>query len=257
MTENPFCGVSEVVGIVGDDPALVAAILRSANCAYLNPGARINNVREACVRLGNSRVATLTMEALARNAFHAQQEPYRSIAARQWQNAMASARLAEGVARKVFRGPCGGALRSSLPHLDDLYLAALLHNIGELLLVYLIADLSGSETSGQAQPNLGPTLERLHQAFGKRLATHWKLPPIVVRLAAHHHVPARTPEPAGEKAIREIVLASWTLALRAGLTYMPEHDAADPAPHIAALGLEEGALDELVTQVVSSLKDLA
>ena len=244
LIEKPSCGVDEVLAVVGRDPTLAAVVLRASNSSFYNASVRaISDLREACVQLGNRRVMALTIEALARSTFALRDEPFRTILPAFWRNAFVTARAADCLARRVHR--CSPRARRLLPALECLYVAALMHNVGELFLLQIVSD-AGLSLDDDGVAELAAEVDRWHEIFGRTLARAWALPPLVARLAGHHHRPAAAVEPEHERLARSLLLAAWSLTLEAGATYLPgQAEAADAQPFLPALEIPPDDLTEI------------
>ena len=225
--------IQEVSDTVGRDGALTAGVLRAANTAYYARGASVNSLRDACVRIGPRRVIGVALEVAVQNQFRVPQEPFRTILQALWQNSIVTSRVAGAIARAAGRDDS-----------DDLQIAALLHNIGELLCVRLFSELDGGNDALPLAA-LADEIANIHEDFGMALATSWGLPASIIRIAGHHHRPVPGREPGDHTTIRHLVLAAWAMALAAGFTYLPGQDAIDPEPFLNAVALERALLDQI------------
>lgn len=215
-------GVAEVVDLVGRDPALAGNVVRMANSAFYKRGGDATNLHEACVRLGTSRAVTIALEALTRNSFEAKNKDFVGVLESMWKNAVVTSRIAEAIAKRGgYRDP------------SEARVAALFHNIGETLLVQLVADIPDS-THFTIQ-DVARNVEKTHEDFGRALAVAWGLPQLFVVLAGYHHKPRTSPEPPEERTLRLMTVIAWKLALQAGFTYFPGQEEADPEAEIDAL----------------------
>ncbi|TAN40120.1 MAG: response regulator [Nitrospirae bacterium] len=220
--------LEDLVNTVTRDGGLAAGILRSANSAVLARGKELTSLRDACTRLGSRAVIAIAFEITVKGQFAAPSEPFRSILKSSWRNAIVASRVAPAL---------GEMLRVAEP--DELRLMALFHNVGELLCVCLLPGMQGQSASTVTLEQLAAEIEGMHEELGAILATSWKLPPSVLRMAGHHHRPAQHPEPKDQSTSRNLVLASWAIALRAGFTYLPGQEAVDPGEFLNELGLTQ------------------
>ena len=241
LMEQPDAGMDEVVNTVGGDPVMAASVLRQANSSYYRLQAKVKNLREACVRLGSKKVFAIAIEVLYGQQFTLEREPHRTMLSRMWQNMYISARICGRLCALLRRQDA-----------DDMHLAALLHNAGEMLVIQLLAKLAGADAGEPAYAeSVAAEVARIHQPMGEALARSWGLPEMVTRLTGHHHEPLRSPEPPDQRAERNLVLASWTLALRAGFTYLPDQEDIDIGPNLMALGLAEADVEELLEETTT------
>ncbi len=221
--------LEELADTVTRDSNFAAAILRSANsAAQYTRGKEITSVRDACARLGAKAVVAIAFEITVRGQFTAPKEPYKTALKESWRNAVVASRVAPVL---------GEMLR--LPNREDLRLVTLFQNLGELLALCLLADLERPAGAEYTTEHLAKEVDAMHEDLGAALATSWKLPASVIRIAGRHHRPATEQESKDDKVVRHIVLASWAIALRAGFTYFPRQDTIQPGRFLQVLGLTE------------------
>ena len=232
--------VDDLADTVTCDSNLAAGILRSANSAAHSRGKEITSLREACARFGSKAIVAIAFEITVKGQFTAPQEPCRTALRNSWRNAVVASRVAPLL---------GEMLR--LPDREELRLATLFHNVGELLSICLLADLDPPSGVVITPAQLAVEVGAMHEDLGVALATSWELPSSVIRLAGHHHRPTKEPEPKEEKLLRHLVLASWSIALRAGFTYFPGQDGVEPGAFLQALGLSEEQVAPLYEKITT------
>lgn len=230
--------MQEVADAVGRDGALAAGVLRIANSAQYSRGAEVTSLFEACTRLGSNRVVGIGLEVAVRNQFTLSEEPFRTLMASLWRNAVLTARIVENLARAMGRSD-----------VEDLYVGALLHNLGEIVCVKLFADLKRLGQPVPELPRMCTEIYKLHEHFGRAVASTWKLPKRLLRVIGHHHRPASTPEPPDDRIVRLLVLGSWSLALEQGYTYFPEHAATESQRQFQVAGVPAGAVEKVVQAI--------
>lgn len=179
---QPQVAVDEVVEAIRKDAALCVRVLRMSNSVLISPERRIEDLESAVQMLGVVRVRK-TAQALftLRDGNRvAEGFDWRHL----WIHALATAAIAEELEHR---------LRSA----DDsqIHLAALLHDVGKIVLSTLAPD-DYREVLVLAW-NDGGVLEELererlgvdHREAGVMFAEHNDLPEIVVQAIAHHHCP--------------------------------------------------------------------
>ncbi len=243
MMGRPECPVDDVERFVVKDPSLVVAVLRMANSAYFRSPRLVTNIREACVRLGNRQVFALLLESLLRRTFTAPKADVKQLFEGMWRNAALTARVARRLAEwQRFARP------------EDVYVAALLHNLGEFVLAWRVA----GEHEGDVAHALATEAERIqreHEAVGQLAAQKWGLPPMVQVLAGNHHR-VRHGEPAQDAAMRAAVSACWHLARSVGGEYLPGMQAPDPLPLFDEMGLSEQLRARIAEECIAALEGL-
>jgi HD-like signal output (HDOD) protein len=160
-----------------------------------------------------------------------------------WKNAALTARVARRLAEWQ---------RVGRP--EDAYVAALLHNLGEFVLVWKIAE--------ENPPDLGERLamesDRIatqHESVGALAAQKWGLPPQVQAVAGFHHK-GRAHEPPQDVALRTTILACWALSRSVAGDYLPNMAPADPIEFFEQLGLAEQLRVRVAEECLAALEGL-
>lgn len=222
--------VRDVVAEVRHDATAVAAILRTANSPlYRRRAGQSDRLEDACVRLGNRQVLALLTELLVADSLRCREEPFASLGEALRTNAAATAQIARHLAPAARLDP------------DEAHLAALLHDLGELVLLRLLAEREWDRPpSAEA---LGHELVHSHERFGGIVARAWSLPDTIVRLAARHHRKPIEPESPSRARLRRLVVGSWALAIDAGFTY-PGAGPKDEREQLRSLGIPSPLIAE-------------
>ena len=175
----------------------------------------------------------IALEVAVQSQFTCSVPAFKDVLRAQWRNAVVSAHIAREL------GPA-----CKINDRDRLHVAALLHNLGELVGLSLHAERAANEGGTIDMEAIAEELAECHEDLGQRVAKSWNLPGYVVRLAGHHHRPARG-EPARFRALRHVVTASWNLALDAGYTYLPNQQASGLSELLSELGVDAGEVDRI------------
>lgn len=174
--------IADVVGILREDPSLVAALLRQSNSAASAPASEIVTVEAAIVRLGLARVLAIATH----TAIGAQ--PQEALAAydlapgRLWDHSVRVSYVAEAIFRRTPRkvGP-------------EVVTAALLHDIGQIVLDKVL-DPAHFQMARNAHV-LVTTAERElvevdHAELGAMLLELWEIPATIADAVRFHHDPS-------------------------------------------------------------------
>lgn len=235
LFHDPDPGVAAVLDVVERDPATAAAILKVANSSRYQGGQSISTLRGACVRLGNRRVLAIAQEVMARDLFLAGSGVLGEMAEQMWANT----RVASEGARQL-------AEIQGLVDADEAHLAALFHNIGELVLLRAFRELAGTSKPSTADLRLfREEVDQHHEEVGGRLLGEWGFAADFARVAATHHVPSGREESDKVRELRLLSLASWKLALTVGFTYLPRQEKLKPWPEVAELGLDRAEVEAI------------
>lgn len=222
LVTAPHSSVNDVLTAIGNDPGLTASVLREANSALFGTGRAVSNLQEACVRLGNATVSACILEELARATFRCKKPEYRDLMGRMKHNAGVTARISAQLAQHTRLSDA------------DLYIAGLLHNVGELMLIQHLASTDGPTLTLHEISSLN---DEHHESFGSAVAASWKFSDPLRRLMSRHHT-----EPTGAYGdyarFRDVVLAAWNLACDHGYAVFGRQRETSADPHLHRLGIE-------------------
>jgi HD-like signal output (HDOD) protein/CheY-like chemotaxis protein len=187
VLRDPDADLEEVSTRAAQDPAITARLLQLANSAALGLRHKVVNVGEAIGYLGLEMTRSLVLLAHAFNYCDTTKKPNQRFD-RLWKHSLQTGTFARRIAREE------GALPGTL---DESFLAGLLHDLGELLLmVNLPQDYSTilNKAAELNQPLWQVELDHFgatHAELGAHLMAIWNLPLSVVEALALHHHPTR------------------------------------------------------------------
>jgi HD-like signal output (HDOD) protein/CheY-like chemotaxis protein len=241
---NQEAGIDELLNVIGRDPALSASVLQVANSGYYSSGARaFENLRDASVRIGNKQVLSVAMQVLIRSAFSSSREPFRTLMSRAWENHLLTAKMARGLAL---------ACEDDDP--EEIYVAALLHNSGELGMLQLLSEIYDEARHGPVDlRELAHSVAQHHERFGKALGSAWSLPRFVRRMAACHHQ-APPHEGLDERRRRHIILAAWSIACERTPEYLAAGFALPAIEYASYLPLTAAAFDARRSELIHAAR---
>ena len=219
--------------IMKRDAVLVGDVLRTANSSFFGGVVEVRNLQHAVVRLGTRQLAALALSAGTRRLYRASGPPFQRRMRELWRHTSA-----------VAAGSAWLAARAGHRKLaDEAFVAGLLHDIGKLLLLRALEELTARDGEPPAETEVDEVLRAEHAAHGARLLERWDLPAsfpaLVRRLEAE-------PLDAADPVLCAVRLVDAVCA-REGISDVP-----DPGIELEALAehralaLPDGALDELV-----------
>lgn len=190
VLQAPDTSAQQIATMLGWDIGMTAKILQLVNSAFFGLRRHITSPEDAVMFLGVDTVKALALSVSAFSSFNSSKCPRFSIEDLQ-QHSAAVAAIARGIAKSQ---------NVSKTALDDSFVAGLLHDVGQLVLVahhpeqyhrVLSAVAAGDRTAADAEREIFGTT---HAEVGSYLLGLWGLPDSVVEAVAFHHHPSRCPE---------------------------------------------------------------
>jgi len=169
------------------DIGMTAKVLQLVNSAFFGIRRQITGPEEAVMLLGVDTVTSLALSASAFSSFDASKCPRFPIEDLQQHSTTVAA-----IAREIAKSQNVSKALS-----DDAFVAGLLHDVGQLILVanhpekydrVLSAAAAGDRTVTEAEQD---TFGTTHAEVGSYLLWLWGLPDSVVEAVAFHHYPSR------------------------------------------------------------------
>ncbi len=220
-TETSTAQIAKMISL---DPGLTARVLRMVNSSAYGFQRQITSIQHAIALLGFSSVQGLVLSASICNLFktfnpkqgttstkqlvsgNKHQQPHLNVSDF-WRHSLLVALLAKRIAH-LYR----------IPNEEEVFSAAILHDIGYLILHHYAPELDITVARNLKQAHLAydtaETLEvesRLlgfnHCELGQELATKWKLPQLMAEVMTFHHAPQLASE--GNSAVYCVALADY------------------------------------------------
>jgi len=179
----------EIVGLLKKDIAITAEIIRRSNSAYYKGFVTNTLLEQAVARMGYEAIVQIVTELSFRKFFTMKVEKYRSLIENLWKHSISSAYAAEFITKLL-----------KLDLKVDPFLMALLHDVGKLALLQIIADM---ENRGKFNDGIHPImlvtiLEDFHCQLGARLLEKWKFAEGYIYTTLNHD----SPHPAAGKGLK-------------------------------------------------------
>lgn len=248
LLKDPEFNIGQLAAIIREDPVLALAIMKQANSPAFGGLHEIRDINAACSRLGMRTIANTVQLVANRNLFITGNTLLRKSMERLWRHSAATAHCANEIARLTM-----------VPNLESIFLAGLIHDVGKVMLLDLVASpRSGVVRALQSNPQLlDEVLENLHSLLGLILCQAWNLPPSFRAAVYFHHNPPLCPVKDWMQAVHITALAN-TLAKVEGYGMREEKTEAFLASHPSsiALGLSDIKLATLRVDLSDTLETL-
>jgi HD-like signal output (HDOD) protein len=184
LISSPDFAMAEVGHCIACDPPLAARVLAIANSSYFGLRTPVTSIEHAASVLGTEMLRNLLLQVSVFDQFE-HLDPATCDLRRKWKHSVLTGRLMVELSRHVTGSTRIGA--------DGLYLAGLLHDIGELILLdatpreYLDA-VKEAQATGRRQDAV--EMQRIgstHAEVGSFLLRRWRLPDGTDALVRGHH----------------------------------------------------------------------
>lgn len=172
--------IADIELMIAEDQALASQVLRVANAAFYQGLQPVTTVRKAIIRLGMQKVANLAMVAAQQQIYQKTSNSFQKYQEKLWRHAFASAMGSRWIAER-----CGFRAMA-----ENAFLAGLLHNIGQLALLKIIADLyaAGFVPANLPQAVIAEILNGvMHTEQGHLIVRKWNLPEEYCIVVRDHH----------------------------------------------------------------------
>jgi len=179
--------ISEVGSIVEEDVGIAAKILQLVNTSFFGLRIEIADLRQATTYLGVTTIRDLVLSYGMFQKFEGSVMPSAFSIEREQSHAFLAARIAKRILSEKMAG-------------EQAFLAAMLHDVGKLVLATHLAEpfqtilQAGAGVERPFHAVEREVLGTSHAEIGAYLLGLWGMPYPVVEAVAHHHHPRRVPE---------------------------------------------------------------
>ena len=242
--QNDDAGMAELADLIAKDPGIASKILSVANSsAYHRSGLKVG-LEQSLAAIGTDMVKTLVISESVFQIFNNFSQANNTDLRGFWKHSLAAAVIAREI-----------ATRMRYPHVEEAYLAGLLHDVGRLALLAAAPKEYATNFMAADDANLCAveqrTLQLTHAEAGAWLIERWHLDSFLADSVLYHHESAARVGSA-HPLIRIVILAHL----------LSSHEVDDPAVLDAGVlcGLDAEALadiggkaDELVRKAADYL----
>jgi putative nucleotidyltransferase with HDIG domain len=249
LLDDPDAGADQVEKLLKQDPSLTANLLKLTNSAYFGIPSKVGSVRHAIAMLGWKRLSKLVMAACVSAITDRKIPGYDLPPGVLWQHSVAVSVTAEGLMREL-----------KVSESDEIFTAALLHDLGKLILGGFVekefdeiqkVTARGIPFQMAEQEVLGTD----HAEIGALMLESWSFPPKLVSAVRWHHDPDSAPE---TSSMTDIVHVANVLCLMIGIGIGVEGLHYEPSVLATKrLGIKPTQLELIASQTLEWAKELA
>jgi putative nucleotidyltransferase with HDIG domain len=249
LIDNPAMRVSQIEQILRQDPGLTANVLRMANSAYFGIPSKVGSIRQAVILLGLKRLIQMVIAACVSAIMDQPVPGYDLPPGELWRHSIAVSVAAEGLVKEL-----------NVDAAEEIFTAALLHDVGKLVLGEFVHDEYQQIETAVSQGISFEMAEKIvlganHADIGAQILTNWSLPREIVNAVKFHHAPEDAPQ---TNTMLDIVHVANFMSMmigigigRDGLNHQPSAEVTE------RLGLEAGHLEKVASQTMQWVKELS
>ena len=249
ILDDPDSTAEEVQKILRLDPGLTANILKLTNSAYFGLPNKVGSIRQAVVMLGWKRLVRIVLATCVNAVMDKPIPGYDLPPGELWRHSVAVSVTAEGLMKEL-----------NLAEDDEIFTAALLHDLGKLVMGEFVAeDLDSIRLTAEKgvpfQMAERAVLGTDHAEIGGMLMEKWSFPSKFVEAVRWHHEPDSAETPS---SFIDIVHVANVLCLMLGIGAGIE--GLHYQPSVAAtkrLGLKPRQLEVVASQTLQWVDELS
>lgn len=184
MVDDDRTTMAELASLVKQDAGLCTRVLATANSPALRRGNQLSSLEKCLVALGTRLVRSIATCLSVQSMFDRRADSLPVDLAAFWSHSLLVAELARDLATSA-----------DYPNPDEAYLAGLLHDVGELILLSAIGEPYAHLLASCEDENVLPALETAqfgahHGEIGTWLVDQWQLDSAFADGILFHHYPA-------------------------------------------------------------------
>jgi putative nucleotidyltransferase with HDIG domain len=240
--------VVEIEEILRMDPGLTANVLKLSNSAYFGFPSEIGSIHKAVVLLGAKRLMQLVMTSCVNSVMNKSVPGYDLSPGEMWRHSVAVSVAAEGLIGEL-----------NVRKADEIFTAALLHDVGKLVLGEFVKDdikkiekILSKDIPFEVAEQI--VLGTDHAQIGAKILKNWGLPSEIVSAVRWHHDPDAADE---TSMLIDIVHVANVLCLMIGIGVGREGLQYRPSPVVTKrLGIKSAHLEKVASHTLDWVSDL-
>jgi len=192
IVQDPRSSASQLSRIISHDPGLTTRVLRLVNSAYYGFPRQISSIQQAVTILGFTTMRGLVLSSSIFKIFSPKNDLIKMLDYKKfWKHCLVSAISSKKINNYL-----------QLSEQEDIFSAAILHDIGKIILdqydhenyTLVLQEVSNPLLSQKLLAAEEKYCEISHQNIGYMIAEGWNLPESLSEVIRHHHDPMNSPE---------------------------------------------------------------
>jgi putative nucleotidyltransferase with HDIG domain len=247
LIDDSAMRVSQIEEILRHDPGLTANVLRLANSAYFGIPSKVGSIRQAVILLGLKRLIQMVIAACVNSIMDKSVPGYDLPPGELWRHSIAASVAAEGLVKVL-----------KVDAAEEIFTAALLHDVGKLVLGDFVKDEFKQIETAVSQGISFEMAEKIvlgttHADVGARILTKWLLPPEIVNAVQFHHAPEASEQ---VNSMLDIVHVANFISMMIGIGIGTDGLQHEPSAEVTErLGLEPSHLEKVASQTMQWVKE--
>lgn len=249
ILQNSKSDLTQIEGVLRYEPALTANILKLTNSAYFGLLNRVGSIKQAIVLLGREKLIELVMLSCVNAMMNKTVPGYSLQAGELWRHSIAVSVAAEGLMKEL-----------KLPVSEKTFTAALLHDLGKLVLGKFVKDEFNEIAEEASKGTSFEVAERMvlgtdHAEIGAKILTKWAFPAELVSAIRWHHQPDSAEKTSN---LIDIVHVANVLCLMIGIGVGTEELCYEPS--LAAtkrLGIKTYHIERVASSTLQWIEELS
>ncbi len=200
LADDPESSLQDLVSVVERDTAITANLLKTVNSAHMGLPVKVDSVQQAVSMLGLQQVVEMVLSQNLAGNLQPSQQGYGLAKGDLWRQSLAVAMVARTLASQM-----------DLMSLPAIYTAALLKDIGKIILHEFVADQIEAIQQRVDEKGMSfeeaemDVLEMDHSTVGGMIAKQWHFSPHMIYMIENHHL--TRPESRNDPATATLYLA--------------------------------------------------
>ena len=248
ILKDPDSTAAQIEEVLRYDAGLTANILKLTNSAYFGIPSKVSSVKQAIVLLGWKRLLQLVMTMCMSTVMKKPVDGYDLPQGELWRHSLAVSVAAETVVKAL-----------KIPEAEEVFTAALLHDVGKLVLGGFVKDELAQINALIAKDMPFEVAEYIiigtdHAEIGARILKKWDFPENLVNAVGWHHDPETCENYC---TFCDIVHIADTIGLRIGFGSGQSGIEVEPSVSVTdRLGLEPVDIEVLTEQTLEGVNKL-
>ncbi len=171
--------IAKIEKLIIADPAMASQILKLANSSFFRGLSKVMTIRDAIVRLGLDEITRMAMILTQKKMYQTQDSYIKNFRNNLWQHSLVCALVSQWVAREA----------GFEDITQEVFFAALMHDIGKLFLITLIETVKASNEIPfmPSSSVIHEIIDSQHAIQGYHLLKKWNIPDPYCQVAKEHH----------------------------------------------------------------------